>query len=202
MAVARYDAVADFYANGFDSTNDSVSLALLELLGPVAGLHVLDVACGHGRVTRELARRGADVAGIDISGNLIRKAREIEQREPLGISFVQADVAAPGSLGSREFDLVACSFGLSDIDDLDGAAQEALARRCAARSEPATGCYRPTWARSGGTTCGWSRSSSRFRRRTGTRLTMLTASPSTSRPGPSRSSRANCLTCPMTSARS
>ena len=96
MAVARYDAVADFYANGFDSTNDSVSLALLELLGPVAGLHVLDVACGHGRVTRELARRGADVAGIDISGNLIRRAREIEQHEPLGISYVQADVAAPG----------------------------------------------------------------------------------------------------------
>ena len=27
MAVARYDAVADFYANGFYSTNDSVSLA-------------------------------------------------------------------------------------------------------------------------------------------------------------------------------
>ncbi|HMG64876.1 MAG TPA: class I SAM-dependent methyltransferase [Streptosporangiaceae bacterium] len=59
----------------------------------MAGLHVLDVACGHGRLTRELARRGADVAGIDISGNLI----------------------------SRDFDLVACSFGLSDIDDLDGA---------------------------------------------------------------------------------
>ena len=121
MALARYDAVADFYARGFDSTDDSVSLALLDLLEPVAGRRVLDVACGHGRLTRELARRGADVAGIDISGNLIRKAREIEQREPLGIGYIQADVATPGSLGSGEFDLVACSFGLSDIDDLDGA---------------------------------------------------------------------------------
>lgn len=58
------------------------------------------------------------MAGIDISGNLIRKAREIEQSEPLGIDYAQADVAAPGSLGGREFDLVASSFGLSDIGHL------------------------------------------------------------------------------------
>jgi 2-polyprenyl-3-methyl-5-hydroxy-6-metoxy-1,4-benzoquinol methylase len=83
MVQARYDAVADFYISGFDSTDDSASVAFLDLLGPVAGLRVLDVACGHGRITRELARRGADVAGIDISGNLIRKALETEQNEPL-----------------------------------------------------------------------------------------------------------------------
>jgi hypothetical protein len=52
---------------------------------------------------------------------LIRKAWEIEQREPLGIDYVHSDVAAPESPGSRAFDLVACTFGLSDIDDLDGA---------------------------------------------------------------------------------
>jgi hypothetical protein len=46
MAQARYDAVAYFYITGFDSIDDSVSLALLDLLGPVAGLTVLDVACG------------------------------------------------------------------------------------------------------------------------------------------------------------
>jgi hypothetical protein len=37
MVVARYDAVADFYISGFDSIDDSVSLALLDLLGPVTG---------------------------------------------------------------------------------------------------------------------------------------------------------------------
>ena len=96
MELARYDAVADFYISGFDFTDDSVSVALVDLLGPVAGLRVLDVACGHGRMTRELARReSADVAGIDISGNLIRKARETEQDELLGIRYIHADVTTP-----------------------------------------------------------------------------------------------------------
>jgi 2-polyprenyl-3-methyl-5-hydroxy-6-metoxy-1,4-benzoquinol methylase len=94
MVRARYEAVADFYISGFDSTDDPASLALLDLLGPVGGLRVVDVACGHGRISRELARRGADVVGIDISGTLIGKARQTEQEEPLGIRYIQADVTA------------------------------------------------------------------------------------------------------------
>ncbi len=121
MAEARYDTVADFYVSGFDSVDEPASRALLDLLGPAAGLRVLDVACGHGRITRELARRGANVAGIDISGKLIGKAREIERNEPLGIRYTHADVTAAGALRGGAFDLVVCNFGLSDIDDLDGA---------------------------------------------------------------------------------
>src|SRR6185437_10089989 len=41
MTPARYDAVADFYVSGFDSTGDPATRALLDLLGPVAGLRVL-----------------------------------------------------------------------------------------------------------------------------------------------------------------
>lgn len=74
MAQARYDAVAEFYIQGFDSIDDPASRALLDLLGPVTGLRVLDVARGHGRITRELARRGASVLGVDLSGALITRA--------------------------------------------------------------------------------------------------------------------------------
>ncbi len=121
MTEARYDAVADFYISRFDSADDPASLALLELLGPVADLRVLDVACGHGRITRELARRGADVTGIDLSASLISKARETEQNEPLGIRYIHADVTTSAALGSAEFDAATCNFGLSDIDALDAA---------------------------------------------------------------------------------
>jgi 2-polyprenyl-3-methyl-5-hydroxy-6-metoxy-1,4-benzoquinol methylase len=121
MVLSRYDAVADFYISGFDATDDPASAALLDVLGPVAGLRVLDVACGHGRITRELARRGADVVGIDLSGNLISKAHETERVKPLGLLYLHADVTTPGLLGDADFDRVTCNFGLSDIDDLDGA---------------------------------------------------------------------------------
>jgi 2-polyprenyl-3-methyl-5-hydroxy-6-metoxy-1,4-benzoquinol methylase len=123
MVPARYDAVAEFYIEGFDSIDDPASRALLDLLGPVAGLQVVDVACGHGRITRELARRGASAVGIDLSGALIAKALETEQDEQLGIRYLHDDVTVPGSLGNDagDFDVAVCNFGLSDIDDLDAA---------------------------------------------------------------------------------
>ncbi len=119
---ARYDTVADFYATGWpDSYDDSVSAALFAEVGSVDGLRALDIACGHGRMTRELARRGADVVGVDISAALIAKARAAEQERPLGIRYVQGDIASPVHSPLTDFDLVVCSFGLNDIDDPDAA---------------------------------------------------------------------------------
>jgi 2-polyprenyl-3-methyl-5-hydroxy-6-metoxy-1,4-benzoquinol methylase len=119
MVKARYDAVAEFYVEGFDCIDDPASRALLDLVGPVAGLRVLDVACGHGRITRELARQGASVVGIDLSSALIARARDAERDEQLGIRYLHDDVTVPRSLG--DFDVATCNFGLSDIDDLDAA---------------------------------------------------------------------------------
>jgi SAM-dependent methyltransferase len=121
MQPARYDAVADFYVREFMTVGDPVSRALLSLLGPAAGLRVLDAACGHGRMTRELARRGAEVVGVDVSAAMISKAAAAEREQPLGIRYVHADLGAPGWLAPATFDAVTCHFGLSDVDDLDQA---------------------------------------------------------------------------------
>jgi len=122
MAHARYDAVADFYEAGWtDSYADSVSTALFDLLGPVSGQYLLDVACGHGRITRELARRGATVEGLDLSEALIEKAVAAEHEQRLGIRYHHGDIATASPLGTGDFDAVVCSFGLSDIDNLDPA---------------------------------------------------------------------------------
>ncbi|MEV6284022.1 methyltransferase domain-containing protein [Kribbella sp. NPDC051770] len=116
---ARYDEVADYYATGWsDDLSDPTTATLLDQLGPVAGREVLEIACGHGRVSRGLARLGASVTGVDLSSAMLAKAAEA--REPLGITYLQADVASPDLLAGRTFDSVVCSFGLSDIDDLDG----------------------------------------------------------------------------------
>jgi ubiquinone/menaquinone biosynthesis C-methylase UbiE len=121
MPGARYDAVADFYDAGFSDPGDPVLMTLLGLLGDAEGRRVLDLACGHGRVAREVARLGATVTGVDLSGALLAKAKAHEDREPLGIRYLHADAATVPELADDSFDAVVCNFGLADIDDLDGA---------------------------------------------------------------------------------
>src|SRR5438309_1161753 len=120
---ARYDRVADSYqASAPDSFDGPVDLAFLGLVGKVEGLRLLDLACGHGRFSREFARRGARVVALDLSRNLVAKGQEAELKDPLGIQYVCADASSSDTLTAEApFDFVTCSFGLSDIDDLDGA---------------------------------------------------------------------------------
>ena len=40
---------------------------------------ILDLACGYGRITFPLAKKGYNIAGIDISENLIKDAKEKHQ---------------------------------------------------------------------------------------------------------------------------
>ncbi len=61
---------------------------------------VLDAGCGTGRVAIELARRGAEVVGVDKDASMLATARE---RGP-GVTWVAADVASL-KLG-RTFDVV------------------------------------------------------------------------------------------------
>jgi ubiquinone/menaquinone biosynthesis C-methylase UbiE len=120
--VARYDAIAEFYdATVADDTTDAGSAALLDLAGDVRGLRLADLACGQGRITRELARRGATVVGIDVSEGLLAKALAAERDTRLGVSYRHGDVSHASTLAGELFDGVVCNYGLSDIDDLDGA---------------------------------------------------------------------------------
>lgn len=119
---ARYDAEADFYiAEIGDHVVDPASAALLALVDFGEAPRLLDVACGHGRVSRAAARRGAAVVGIDLSERLIESAKEAERSEPLGVRYVQGDVSVGAEIDSGSYDVVVCNFGLSDIDDLHGA---------------------------------------------------------------------------------
>lgn len=118
---ARYDSVVEFYTQfAPDMYDDPPMAALLQLIGDVRNLQLLDLACGHGRLTRALARRGARVVGVDISAALLDVARAREMEHPLHVFYVQADAASLPLKGGI-FDGVTCSFGLSDIDNLDGA---------------------------------------------------------------------------------
>ncbi|HKA69615.1 MAG TPA: class I SAM-dependent methyltransferase [Actinomycetes bacterium] len=119
---ARYDRIADFYtATVGDRVTDEATAALLELVGDIAGRGVLDLACGPGRVSRELSRRGARVVGLDLSVALLDRARLAGNPGPGEIDYRQGRAEDAATLAEREFDAVVCNYGLSDIDDLTGA---------------------------------------------------------------------------------
>src|SRR5882762_7459486 len=48
---------------------------LVNVLQCEAGSHLLDVPCGNGRLSLELARRGYRVTGVDIAEEFIEEAR-------------------------------------------------------------------------------------------------------------------------------
>jgi trans-aconitate 2-methyltransferase len=49
---------------------------LLELLAPRSGERILDLGCGTGQLTAEIARSGAVVTGLDYSPDMLADARK------------------------------------------------------------------------------------------------------------------------------
>ena len=118
-ALARYDEFAEWYEQWTSDFGPSLISAHPELTPPLAGLRVLDLACGHGRLTRDLARAGAKVVGVDISAALLDRARA---KDTVGIDYIQADLTrTPSWWDGHFFDGCTCELALMDIDDLSGA---------------------------------------------------------------------------------
>ena len=49
---------------------------LVDMLAPKAGERILDLGCGTGALTAEIARRGAEILGVDRSEEMISQARK------------------------------------------------------------------------------------------------------------------------------
>ncbi len=71
-----YDEIADWYPAWVGDGDGLIADGVGDLVpSTVRGSRVLDVACGHGRASRGLARLGSDVVGVDISAELIALGR-------------------------------------------------------------------------------------------------------------------------------
>ena len=91
----------------------------LELVPAPARL-TLDIGCGEGRLSRDLAALGHNVVGIDPSAKMIAAARELSPE----LEYVEAD-AADLPIESESVDLAVAFMSLMDIDDMAGAVREA-----------------------------------------------------------------------------
>jgi len=80
------------------------------------GAAVLDAGCGTGRYSRELARRGYMVHGMDLSPKLIEVAKGTAGDRTGGVSFAVADITVPPT---ARYDAILCRGVLNDIIDDD-----------------------------------------------------------------------------------
>jgi 2-polyprenyl-3-methyl-5-hydroxy-6-metoxy-1,4-benzoquinol methylase len=123
-----WDNAADAWVEHAD-TSDYQNLFLqprmLALAGDVSGRRVLDLGCGEGAYSRELARRGARVTGVDGSRTLIEVARQRASTAGLELDYRCLNASALDGLADCSFDLIVASMLMMNVEDYDGAIREA-----------------------------------------------------------------------------
>ncbi len=117
-------AMRDLISDAED-LGEADEMDVIDRLVPVAGLNLVDVGCGGGRITRQLAERGAKVLGVEPDPVQAEKNRAAEAVP--GLSFAEA----PGQmlpLDDAIKDGVFFSYSLHHVprDHMDGALAEAL----------------------------------------------------------------------------
>lgn len=104
----RYDAAVAFHHD-----------ALVTALDVVAGERVLDVGCGNGQLTRQLATRSGDAEarGIDLSQAMLERARELARLDGItNAVFEQAD-AQTHVFDPAGYDVLTSRFGVMFFSD-------------------------------------------------------------------------------------
>lgn len=98
----------------------------LQKLGDVSNKAILDLGCGEGGYSRELAKLKATVTAVDCSDEAVKYS--IEQAEKNGLQiqhFVRNSNDLQG-IESNTYDIVLCSMMLMDCEDFEGTIREVV----------------------------------------------------------------------------
>ena len=117
-----------FYAEPLEAGADSDVGLIWRLFELEPGMEVLDLACGHGRLTNRLAQRGRRMTGLD-SPLFLKAAREDADAREVVVDYVRGDMRALPWTG--RFDRIINWFtAFGYFDDADN-------RRVLAQAAPA-----------------------------------------------------------------
>ena len=121
-----YEQLFENYANKYEEepftmgTNGEVDFIEKEI-GFDKSLRILDIGCGTGRHAIELAHRGYNAVGVDLSESQLAKARSNAQQKLVSVQFLRGD--ARSLTFQREFDVVTMicegGFPLMETDDMN-----------------------------------------------------------------------------------
>jgi len=107
-------------------------LGWIETLAPMAGAQVVDVGCGGGILADAMARRGAQVLGVDLAEKSLKVARlhAIEAGTP-NIQYRNVSAEALAAEKPGAFDVVTCMEMLEHVPD-----PASIVRACAQMVKP------------------------------------------------------------------
>ncbi|QHI99958.1 bifunctional 2-polyprenyl-6-hydroxyphenol methylase/3-demethylubiquinol 3-O-methyltransferase UbiG [Xylophilus rhododendri] len=99
---------------------------------PLKGRKVVDVGCGGGILADAMARRGADVLGVDLADKSLKVARlhALEAGTP-GVQYRKVSAEALAAEQSAAFDVVTCMEMLEHVPD-----PASVVRACATMVKP------------------------------------------------------------------
>ena len=83
----------------------------LELLGDVRGRSLVHLQCNAGQDSLGLARRGANVTGVDLSDEAIEFARQLSRQSGIAATFEQDELVRWMRATDRRFELAFSSYG-------------------------------------------------------------------------------------------
>jgi ubiquinone/menaquinone biosynthesis C-methylase UbiE len=125
-----YDQIADSYDTWYGNAKGRIvdwieRETVYSYLEPRAGMKLLDIGCGTGQYSLDLAGMGLKITGADISLAMLEKAREKAAKAGLIARFVEADaICLPFT--DESFDLVLSVTALEFVPDLYVAIREAF----------------------------------------------------------------------------
>ena len=99
---------------------------------PIAGKRVLDVGCGGGILADAMARRGAEVLGIDLATKALRVAQlHALEAQTSGVQYREISAEALAVEQPESFDVVTCMEMLEHVPD-----PSSVVRACAQMVKP------------------------------------------------------------------
>lgn len=101
-------------------TDELEERLILDLLGPIDGLDVLDLGCGDGDLASQLAHLGARVTGLDADPRMLTAARRRADIESVELDLVRGDIAAL-PFPDASFDRIVAVTVLCFVRDADSA---------------------------------------------------------------------------------